>query len=127
MVYRCATAFVCELAGNSSDQWTYDSISAWLQDPPRNNANPWGYQRHDSWPAIVYRTISDDIGELVQVEGSWEYHNLTEETGAIKTAGDPTGFKRSSSSSAVYYRGTDNRVYEIYKVISNDWAVREVS
>jgi len=67
---------------------------------------------------IVYRGTDNHVHELWTNEEDWEHphhHDLSAAAGAPNAAGDPYGFTTETDSvQHVVYRGTDNKIWELY-------------
>jgi hypothetical protein len=93
-------------------------------------ANPVGYTRADNSTDVVYRGTNGNVFDIFFSPGAthWSFANLSSISGAtVAAASDPVGYARNDTSNDVVYRGTDNKIYDIYLTPGSSWAFANLS
>jgi hypothetical protein len=128
IVFRSATNHIIQVQ-RASNGWTDEADLTAITGAPNAVGNPMAYVRADGVNAIVHRA-GNTIIELRRGSRGWISSNLLSEAMApsdVDAASDPVATARSDGYSSVVFRGTDNRVYELYRAVGGDWHVASPS
>jgi hypothetical protein len=75
------------------------------------------YRGSDSHVHRLYqKPYLDYVYNIIRQGDTWEWEDLTASSGAPTAAGNPSGYRRPDGVDSVFYRGSDNHIYEIYQV-----------
>ena len=113
-----------------STTWNLGSLSSVSGAPVAASADagPVGYVRMDGSSAVVYRTSTNDIGEISLSPSGWVYGDLSQITGAPAAAGMPRPYTRCDGTSSVIYFDVNGHVQEIFLAAgSAGWAVNDLT
>jgi hypothetical protein len=98
--------------------WNFGDLSA-IVGGFITPGNPAGYVNWDNGNSVVCRGFNHHIFELALPPGAvaWQLIDLSAVAGAPEAQGDPAGYRRSDPVSSVAYRGFDNHIHELYRLV----------
>jgi hypothetical protein len=75
---------------------------------------PHAFARSDHYDSICYRTLDNEIGEIVDDGGTWAFSSMSDFALGPDARGNPVPYARSDGTNSVMYRAVDDHLYEIY-------------
>jgi hypothetical protein len=89
----------------------------WCRGAVTADSNPMGYVRNDNINAVVYAGTDHNIYELSRQSGKWYPGNLSTNRSPVAPpaapSASPWGYVKYEKISAVVYRGSDYKIYEL--------------
>jgi hypothetical protein len=125
IVFRSATNHIIQVQ-RASNGWTDEADLTASTNAPDAVGNPMAYVRGDGVNAIVYRSAGGNIFEIRRGSRGWMMTNLMAAALApadLVVASDPVATVRSDGFSSVVFRGTDNRVWELFRSVGGKWGI----
>jgi len=129
ILYRAEDNRVHELWNKPGAAWLHNAIG-WRAVSPTMVGNPSSYVwESNNTQHIVYRDAVGDIHEFwYRVDLGWIHKNLSQEAGGIPAIDDPSGYVwEADGSQHVIYRGTDNKIHELWKTNAINWQHKNLS
>jgi len=121
VIYRGTDDHLHELSLGS--RWTHNDLTAYTGLRATLAGDPMGYVRADGITAVVYRASDGHIHEVAMTGGSpaWVDSDLFPPSGeTVHAVGEPWGYRRDASRSAVVYVGTDGKLHQLLLTPGNN-------